>query len=136
MVDAMYALDGIGLAAPQVGVSERVVVVDPSAGVSGDQLTCMVNPSVTWLSDERDEALEGCLSLPGVSVPVVRPSACDIEYYDTVKQTIQSVRCTGFKARIVQHEVDHLDGILVIDRLSPLARWSALRSMQRVQVHV
>ena len=126
MAERMYLSSGVGLAAPQVGVTRKVVLIDPSAGDEANQLTVMVNPRVTWQSEEVAPGDEGCLSLPGVVTRVFRALAVDVEYYD-VEGVMQTVRCTGFKARIAQHEIDHLDGIMMIDRVGHLSRMQALK---------
>ena len=126
MTERMYLSNGVGLAAPQVGVTRKVVLIDPSAGDEANQLTAMVNPRVTWRSEEVTPDDEGCLSLPGVTVKVFRSLAVNVEYYD-VEGVMHSVKCTGFKARIAQHEIDHLDGIMMIDRVGHLSRMQALK---------
>jgi peptide deformylase len=126
MIETMYQLDGVGLAAPQISELSRVIVVDPSGGKTRDELLVMVNPVVVWTSDASDIHEEGCLSLPNVVTKVKRSIACDIEYDDVYG--IKSIKkCTGMLARITQHEIDHLDGILMIDRVGMLARRVALR---------
>jgi len=126
MTERMYLSNGVGLAAPQVGVTRKVVLIDPSAGDEANQLMVMVNPRVTWQSEEVAPGDEGCLSLPGVVTRVFRSLAVDVEYYD-VEGVMQTVRCTDFKARIAQHEIDHLDGIMMIDRVGHLSRMQALK---------
>ncbi len=130
MIDVMYASGGVGLAAPQVGVSQRVVVIDPSAGEDSNQLIKMINPRVTWVSPDTDTSEEGCLSLPGAVVSVTRPRAVNIEYHDLAGK-VQMLECTGFQARVVQHEIDHLDGLTMLDKAGPVARKLALKGMNR-----
>lgn len=128
MTDIMYTHSGVGLAAPQVGVQRRLVIIDPSAGDEANQLTALINPRVTWRSIETERDAEGCLSMPGTVLQVSRSIAVDVEYYD-VNGLLQTMRCTGFKARIVQHEIDHLDGIMMFERVGDLARMLAKKSL-------
>ena len=130
MAVAMYAADGVGLAAPQVGLSQRFVLVDPSAGETNDGLVAMANPRVVWRSAETELQDEGCLSLPGVWLPVTRAVACDVEYLD-LQGGLRSMRCTGFQARIVQHEVEHLAGVTMLSKVGPLTRKIALKNLAR-----
>lgn len=129
MAESMYAAGGVGLAAPQVGLARRLVLVDPSAGVAANELIAMANPTVVWASRELEVREEGCLSLPGVSLAIARPIACDVEYID-IGGTLRLLRCTGWKARIVQHEVEHLSGVMMLDKVGSLARRFALRSVR------
>lgn len=132
MAEAMYAATGVGLAAPQVGVLSRLVLVDPSAGDDGNALVAMVNPRLVWASPDVVLAEEGCLSLPGVFVKVSRSQACDVEYVD-VGGVQRSLRCVGMQARIVQHEVEHLDGVLMLHKVGPLARRLALKELDTLR---
>lgn len=118
MLRTMYAAQGQGLAAPQVGHSLRLVVVDvPPEGPR----YVLINPRVVQTGDERARAVEGCLSLPGVWATVERPSRVVVEALDQ-DGCLQTIDAGGELARCLQHEIDHLDGILYIDRLSPLDR--------------
>lgn len=130
MADVMYTSHGIGLASPQVGLHNRIILVDPSGGMSENEFVAMINPKFTWLSHEKEENEEGCLSLPGVFVKIIRSLACDVEFYDIIAASTRTMRCTGLKARIVQHETEHLDGILTIDKLGPIARRAALHDLK------
>jgi len=126
MAEAMYASGGVGLAAPQVGSSSRIALIDPTGGEESGHLVVMINPEVTWVSGEAATAAEGCLSLPGVSVRVRRPVAVEVVYSLPTMERV-SRRFTGIEARIVQHEVDHLDGLTVLDRVGSLERRLALK---------
>lgn len=126
MVEAMYASGGIGLAAPQVGVLKRLIVVDPSGGDRAGDLVVLVNPTVTWSSKETSVSIEGCLSLPGVSLNVTRPVACEVRYND-VEGNVHLTRFTGLTSRIVQHEVDHLHGSTILDMVGPMTKRFALK---------
>ena len=128
MIETMYVHGGVGLAAPQVGVSKTVVIIDPSAGDVANQLLILVNPRVIWRSEEMDASDEGCLSLPGVTLKVPRSLSVTIEYHD-IKGVLNNVTCAGFDARIAQHEIDHIDGIMMLDHVGQLARIHALKDL-------
>ena len=130
MVLAMYAEGGVGLAAPQLGHTRRIVVIDPSGGDDPSSLVVMINPRVTWRSSEVASEKEGCLSIPGVAVEVVRPCAVVVGYLDGSRALSQR-DVVGIAARIVQHEVDHLDGRLTLDAAGPLARRLAMKEIRR-----
>jgi peptide deformylase len=121
MYETMYTLNGIGLAASQVGVLETIVVIDSSAGdKSGEQVT-MINPHVMWLSGDTTLGEEGCLSLPGVFLNVLRSCEITVEFND-VYGNASIVKYDGLMARIVQHEIDHLYGIMLFDHVGTLIR--------------
>lgn len=132
MAEAMYASRGVGLAAPQVGLSKRFILVDPSAGESANGLVAMANPRIAWTSPELEVQEEGCLSLPGVYLPILRAVACDVVYLDTEGKA-QMMRCTGLQARIAQHEIEHLSGITMLLKVGPLARQLALKNLTRAR---
>jgi len=131
MLETMYGAEGVGLAAPQVGISQRVLVVD--LGESDDDgrgPVALVNPRVVESGKKKDRAPEGCLSIPGMEEVVERPDTV------TVEGKIPSGEDTTFTAsglfsRVVQHEIDHLDGVLFIDRISPLKRRMLLKKWQK-----
>jgi len=129
MTEAMYTFHGVGLAAPQVGVTECITLIDPSAGDATNQLQVLINPRVTWRSPEVEMVEEGCLSLPGVRLKVMRARAIDVEYFD-LAGAAKNVRFAGLPSQIVQHEVDHINGITVLDRVQPLARTMALKILR------
>jgi peptide deformylase len=130
MFDTMYAQDGVGLAAPQVGLGQRVIVVDPRE----PNVTpfALINPRILELGAELDRAEEGCLSIPGLKEIVERPATAVVEGLDRSGETMR-ISAQGLLARILQHEVDHLDGILFIDRVSPLKRKLLLSKWQKVK---
>lgn len=128
MAEVMYASRGVGLAAPQVGLSKNIILVDPSSGESGNQLVVMVNPKITWCGDDIKVGEEGCLSLPGVKLWVPRSMHLVVEYLDTAGKA-RRLDCTGWQARIVQHEVDHLLGITMLKKVGRLARQMALKNL-------
>ncbi|NKB90157.1 MAG: peptide deformylase [Acidobacteria bacterium] len=129
MVATMYAAPGIGLAAPQVGRSERICVIDLSVGEDPDDLMVLVNPRV--VAEEggvREE--EGCLSFPDIMLVVPRPERVVVEAQDLDGNPIR-VEGDELLARCLHHEIDHLDGVLFIDRVSPLKRDLARRKIKR-----
>ncbi len=111
MADTMYAAEGVGLAAPQIGIAKRVVVIDV-----GDGLLEMINPEIIEYSPEMEMGEEGCLSVPGRWEKVPRHSSVVVRYLNRNGE-IKEEKLDGFKARAAQHEVDHLDGILFIDHI-------------------
>jgi peptide deformylase len=117
---------GLGLAATQVGVMHRVLVyrIGPDA-----PLVAVVNPELEWFSEEQETAEEGCLSLPGVAVDVERPVHARIRARDGSGEAIL-IEASGLEARVLQHEMDHLDGVLIIDRIPKDQRREALRIMR------
>jgi len=126
MHETMEAAPGVGLAATQVGRLLRMFVYN--AGEEGGSGT-MVNPQIVWRSEETQEAEEGCLSLPGTYYPVVRALQVRVAAYDLTGTAIER-EGEGFLARIFQHEIDHLDGILFIDRLDPGIRKEAMKALR------
>lgn len=132
MLETMYRAPGIGLAAPQVGVSRRVVVVDLAKKDQPPEPLRLVNPEITWRSEEEVVMEEGCLSLPEQFAEISRPAAVRLRYLDETGAE-RSLEADGLLARCLQHEVDHLDGILFVDRLSPLKRNMILRKLAKAQ---
>jgi peptide deformylase len=125
MADAL----GIGLAATQVGVLNRVLVYRVHAE---DPITALVNPELEWSSDELETAEEGCLSLPGVHVEVERPARVRARARDATGAEVL-IEAEGLHARVIQHEIDHLDGVLILDRISREARREAMRSLREAR---
>ena len=117
---------GLGLAATQVGVMHRVLVYRVGADAP---LVAVVNPVLEWSSDEREVAEEGCLSLPGVAVDVERPIHARVRAQDEHGEPIL-IEASGLEARVIQHEMDHLEGVLIIDRISKEQRREALRVLR------
>jgi peptide deformylase len=131
MIDTMHAAPGIGLAAPQVGESLRLIVLDLSVGKRPDDLLVLVNPE--WVSREGMQLEEeSCLSLPGLSATVARPARVVVRAR-TLKGHSVEIAGDGLLARALQHEIDHLDGILFIDRLRGVQRQMLLRDLKRRQ---
>jgi peptide deformylase len=120
MVETMYAAPGVGLAAPQVGVSKRLAVVDISSRDEQYPLIVLINPSIVQ-SEGEIEFEEGCLSLPEYTAKVRRAENLVVQAHDREGQKIE-IEAGGLLAIAVQHEMDHLDGILLIDRISPIKR--------------
>ncbi|MHB2001468.1 MAG: peptide deformylase [Solirubrobacteraceae bacterium] len=117
---------GIGLAATQIGVLHRVLVyrADPD-----DLITALVNPVIEWSSEETASADEGCLSIPGVQVEVERPARVRVLAQGRAGERLE-IAADGLEARVIQHEIDHLDGVLILDRISRGARKEAMRAMR------
>ncbi len=133
MLETMYDAPGIGLAAPQVGVGQRLLVMDcvKEEGAKPRPMV-LVNPEVTWVSEERNVYEEGCLSIPEQYADVERPAEVEVAWMD-LDGTRQSERFDGLWATCVQHEIDHLNGILFIDYLKPLKRQIITRKMQKLK---
>lgn len=126
MGELMHDALGIGLAATQLGILHRVLVYRAYAE---DPITALVNPVVEWSSEETETAEEGCLSLPGVHVEVERPAQVRVRAFDPSGKELL-VEAEGLEARVIQHEIDHLDGILILDRISRAQRKEAMRAMR------
>jgi peptide deformylase len=132
MYETMYHADGIGLAAPQIGVPRRVLVVDLRKEDEPEAKVALVNPQVTWNSDETEKESEGCLSIPGIEELVERPRAVKIEGRDPQGRDV-SIEADELFSRALQHEIDHLDGVLFLDRVSPLKRRMALKKWKKLR---
>ena len=130
MLETMYAAPGIGLAAPQVGVLERVLVIDCTGKDEENNPVRMVNPEILWQSDTLNSYEEGCLSLPEQFAEVTRPDACRVRYLDENNRAVE-MSCDGLLATCVQHEIDHLDGVLFVDHLSALKRNIIMRKLAK-----
>ncbi|MCB1437591.1 MAG: peptide deformylase [Rhodobiaceae bacterium] len=121
MLETMYDAPGIGLAAIQIAVAKRVVVIDASREEDARQPMRLVNPQVVWASEETSVYEEGCLSIPEYFAEVERPSRCKVSYLDETGKPCE-MDCEGLLATVVQHEIDHINGVLFIDHLSKLKR--------------
>lgn len=121
MFETMYDAPGVGLAAIQVGVSERVIVLDLAKKDEPKQPQVIINPELTWRSDARAAYEEGCLSIPEFYEEVERPAQVRVKYLDLEGQE-QEVEANGLLATCLQHEIDHLNGVLFIDHISKLKR--------------
>ncbi|HTC18224.1 MAG TPA: peptide deformylase [Stellaceae bacterium] len=132
MVETMYASNGIGLSAPQVGVLERVIVVDCAREGEKPQPMKIANPKIVWASDETVVCNEGCLSLPEQYAEVTRPSAIRLRYLDEQNE-IREIEAKGLLATCIQHEMDHLEGVLFVDHISALKRGIILRKLGKLK---
>jgi peptide deformylase len=130
MVETMHAAPGIGLAAPQVGVEERIAVLDLSVGEDPKQVHVLINPEVVHREGAETD-VEGCLSLPGLTDKVERPTAVRVKALDLAGQPIE-LQADGWLARAVCHEIDHLDGVLFVDHLRGLRRERAKRQLKKL----
>jgi peptide deformylase len=130
MLETMYDADGVGLAAPQIGLSRRIIVVD----VHEEEVPAfgLVNPVIVERSVEVERGEEGCLSIPGLKEIVERAARVVVEGLDRDGNP-RRIEATGLLARALQHEVDHLDGLLFLDRVSPLKRQMLLKKWQKIR---
>jgi peptide deformylase len=117
----MYDSKGIGLAAVQVGVLKRVLVIDVSSKEEKKNPLCFINPIIKKISDETSIYEEGCLSIPDTFIEIERPKICEVEYVD-LDGKLKNIKCDGLLSTCLQHEINHLDGKLIIDHLSKLKR--------------
>ncbi|HEY6356776.1 MAG TPA: peptide deformylase [Vicinamibacterales bacterium] len=131
MIDTMYAAPGVGLAAPQVGVPLRVCVIDLSVGKRGGELLTLVNPEFISREGMQLEE-EGCLSLPGFTATVPRPAEVAVQAADRHGE-VRLIHANGLLARALQHELDHLDGRLFLDRLRGIRRDLIVRKVKKLQ---
>ena len=147
MVETMHDAKGIGLAAIQVGVSKRVIVMDLSPSDSAEDgeseerydlselkdepIRYFVNPEIVWTSEEMNNYQEGCLSVPGFYDDVERPQACKVTYLDYQGEP-QELNCDGLLATCIQHEMDHLNGVVFLDHLSRLKRDMIVKKLRKL----
>ena len=127
MIETMFVEDGVGLASPQVGISKRILIAAPSMK-KGEEYV-IINPEIYEFSG-REKGIEGCLSLPGITGEVVRAKKIRLRYQDRFGKRLD-MEANDFFARIIQHEMDHLDGILLIDRVDFNQRQELLAQYQR-----
>lgn len=134
MAETMYAAPGIGLAANQVGSLHRIFVIDVAFRENNDSrdFIAMINPEIVWQSEEPSVWEEGCLSIPGQFAEVQRPKSVRVRYQDLLGQWQERV-VEGLESHCVQHELDHLNGVLFIDHLSSLKRNMILRRLKKSQ---
>jgi peptide deformylase len=137
LFDTLDQQRGIGLAAPQIGVNQRVFIIDTTLQTKEDKSvekfrTAYINPEITWFSKEENSFNEGCLSIPTIYENVIRPSSIRVRYIDaSFKETEETLH--GIKARIFQHEYDHLEGILFIDYIHFLRKTLLLYKLKKIQ---
>jgi peptide deformylase len=132
MTESMYAAEGIGLAAVQIGVAKRVIVIDLDQKEGKKNPRAFINPKILWASEETAVFEEGCLSVPEIWDDVERPARIKAEYLDRDGNK-QLLEADGLLATCLQHEMDHLNGILFIDHLSRLKRSIALRKLTKAK---
>ena len=132
MLDTMYDAPGIGLSAPQVADGRRLIVCDVARDGEGPQAYRMINPEITWQSEEQVQAEEGCLSIPDHYGEVSRFREIKVTYLDPEGES-QELEANGLLSACLQHEIDHLDGVLFIDYLTPLKRNMILRKMKKLK---
>ena len=132
MLDTMYAANGIGLAAIQIGIPKRIIVMDLSKDPNKKEPRYFVNPIIKKKNSEKSTYEEGCLSVPNQFAEIDRPSKCDVEYldYDGQKQILHA---EGLLATCIQHEMDHLEGILFIDYLSKLKKSMIIKKLSKLK---
>jgi peptide deformylase len=132
MLETMYAAPGVGLAAPQVGVLKRIIVVDSARDGEPPRPLKMANPEIIWASDEKKLHEEGCLSLPEEYENVERPDKIKVRYVDENNE-LRTVEADGLLAVVIQHEMDHLEGVLFVDHISALKRGMILRRLTKIK---
>jgi peptide deformylase len=132
LADSMYAADGIGLAAIQVGVPKRVIVMDLDQKDGKKDWRVFINPKILWASEEKAVYEEGCLSVPEIYDDVERPARIRCEYFDLDGKRVE-IEADGMLATCLQHEMDHLEGVLFIDHLSRLKRAMLLKKLTKAK---
>ena len=132
MAESMYAADGIGLAAVQIGVPKRVIVIDLDQKEGKKNPRAFINPKITWVSEEMAVFEEGCLSVPEIWDDVERPARIKAEYLDRDGKK-QLLEADGMLATCLQHEMDHLNGVLFIDHLSRLKKSMAIKKLTKAK---
>ena len=130
MLETMYNAPGIGLAAVQVGVLKRLIVVDISKESEKKNPIFLINPKILWKSDTLVNNEEGCLSIPGYYGNVDRYESCKIEYLD-IEGKLNNINVSGLLSRCIQHEIDHCNGVLFLDHLSQLKREIIQKKIQK-----
>jgi peptide deformylase len=116
MLQTMYSQDGIGLAAPQIGVNKQLIVIDCELEDPDAKPYIMINPEIKKFGDGLEKDQEGCLSVPGVFMDVTRPDSIEVSYKDE-NGRLQTLKTDGLLARVIQHEIDHLNGVMFVDRV-------------------
>ena len=130
MLETMYNAPGIGLAAVQVGVLKRLIVVDISKEDEKKNPIFLINPKIVWKSDTLVNNEEGCLSIPGYYGNVDRHDSCKVEYLD-IEGNLNNINVSGLLSRCIQHEIDHCNGVLFLDHLSQLKREIIQKKIQK-----
>lgn len=132
MLVTMYAAPGVGLAAPQVGVAKRLIVIDVAGKDEDPQPLALVNPEIVWQSEDTQVYEEGCLSLPEMYADVERPARVKVRYLDR-NGARQEIEGEGLLAVCLQHEIDHIDGVLFVDHISALKRNMIMKKMVKAK---
>ena len=132
LFETMYKSKGIGLAAVQVGILKRILVIDVSSKEKKKAPLSFINPIIKKVSDETSIYEEGCLSIPDTFIEIERPKFCEIEYID-INGKIRNMRCEGLLSTCIQHEINHLDGKLIIDHLSKLKRDFIIKKISKLR---
>ncbi len=132
LFETMYHSNGIGLAAVQVGILKRVLVVDVSNKDEENQPIALINPVIKNLSKETSVYEEGCLSIPETFIEIERPKICEVEYIDK-KGEKKNLKCDGLLSTCIQHEINHLDGKLIIDHLSKLKKDFIIKKISKIK---
>lgn len=132
MLETMYAAPGVGLAAPQVGVHKRIIVVDAVRGEGPPEPRMIANPEIIWSSEETKVHEEGCLSLPTYYEDIARPDKIKVRYLNEKNEACE-LDAEGFLSVVIQHEMDHLDGVLFVDHVSNLKRSMILRKLKKTK---
>ena len=130
MLETMYAAPGIGLAAIQIGIPKRIIVMDISRKKENKNPLHFINPEIVWKADENIIYEEGCLSVPNQFAEINRPKECHVKYLDYFGQP-QLLKAQGLLATCIQHEIDHLEGILFIDYLSKLKKTMIIKKLSK-----
>ena len=134
MLDTMYDAPGIGLAAIQIGVPKRIIVMDISRDEDKKEPRYFVNPIIKKKNEEKAKYEEGCLSVPDQFAEIERPNTCEVEYLDYYGKK-QLLKADGLLATCIQHEMDHLDGILFIDYLSKLKKSMIIKKLSKIKAN-
>ena len=132
LFDTMYNSNGIGLAAVQIGILKRILVIDVSTKDEKNQPIVLVNPVIKNLSNEKSIYEEGCLSIPETFIEIERPKICEVEYIDR-KGSKKILKCDGLLSTCIQHEINHLDGKLIIDHLSKLKKDFIIKKISKIK---
>ena len=132
LFDTMYNSNGIGLAAVQIGILKRILVIDVSTKEEKNQPIVLVNPVIKNLSNEKSIYEEGCLSIPETFIEIERPKICEVEYIDR-KGSKKILKCDGLLSTCIQHEINHLDGKLIIDHLSKLKKDFIIKKISKIK---
>ena len=132
MLETMYAAPGIGLAAIQIGVPKRIIVMDISRDEENKNPMYFINPEIVWIEKENKTYEEGCLSVPGQFAKIDRPKACHVKYIDYTGNE-KLLKAEGLLSTCIQHEIDHLEGILFIDYLSKLKKSMIIKKLSKSQ---